>query len=101
LIRSLLVQLLLVSVLGYGNAWALDTRWLEDAGHPDAADVQGGSQGSARHSDHHCGHADAHLVGLWQSAGVAVTPVGQAFPPGPAPGLVVRSPDPPARPPRT
>jgi hypothetical protein len=64
-VNRFLIAVLILSVIGYGTAWAFDTHAFDDSEHVHMSDDLGIN--TLDHDDggcDHCCHAGAHLAGL-------------------------------------
>jgi len=101
MLRRLLTLWLLLSTIGYGSLWALDGHFSDplqaDGSCLDAAHGEPGEDHA--HGDH-CGHATAHMTGIWsQTAAVAVSLADSHWPPSRCSWQSIST-EPPAHPPR-
>lgn len=67
ILKRLMLSILMFCTLGYGSAWAFDEHVVSETFH--TVDQQLGSaaehDSTAEHVADHCGHALAHIVGLF------------------------------------
>jgi len=66
-LKRLMLSILMLCTLGYGSAWAFDAHVVSEGFHIiDVGDIHNDSDHGA--TSDHCGHASAHIVGLFNHA---------------------------------